>query len=73
MFQHPTADNGGHEREEVITQGTKPLKRLQTLPCEYASVPPVQPWKDEPSVPGTTAPLAGECTDLPSLLKTQYK
>lgn len=73
LFQHPTAENGGQEREAIITQATEPLKRLQTLPGEYANVPPVQPWKEEPSVPVTSVPMTGELTDLPSLLKTQYK
>ena len=55
LFQHPTKENQGQER--VLVQ---PLPNESTshgiapLPGQYAEVPPVQPWKTDPSFPSTT-------------------
>lgn len=74
LFQHTTSDNVGQERDAVITEENQQHKRIRSLPSEYSTVPPVQPWKEEPSVPvATVFPTAVKYQDLPQLLQAQFK
>lgn len=55
LFQHPTKENQGQERVPVQPPPDRPTSHgIAPLPRQYAEVPPVQPWKTDPSFPSTT-------------------
>ena len=55
LFQHPTKENQGQERVLVQPLPNQPTScGIAPLPRQYAEVPPVQPWKTDPSFPSTT-------------------
>ena len=57
LFQHPTPDNPGQEREFTPTIAFESTKSITPLPQDYSSVPPVDPWAKEPSFPETSVSL----------------
>lgn len=72
LFQHHTIDNHGQPREPVPPIENASTKGITPLPSEYADVPPVQPWKSEPSFPETTF-SASDLRDLRADASDQYQ
>ena len=52
LFQHPMKENQGQERVLVQLPPDQPTSHgIAPLPRQYAEVPPVQLWKNDPSFP----------------------
>ena len=65
LFQHPTSDAPGEEREVVsIDNQPSKTKRLARLPDSYTAVRPVILPKNEPDVPPLQGPFVRICPDI---------
>ena len=61
LFQHPTIEGSGEEREVIniiANQPSKTTKRLAQLPVSYMTVPTVILPKNQPAVPPLQGPFA---------------
>ena len=74
LFQHPTSDAPGEEREVVsIDNHPSKTKRLACLPDSYTAVRPVILPKNEPDVPPLQGPFVRICSGMKEAFSLEYK
>lgn len=64
IFQHPTKENTGRERSQIQIVTEHPKASINPLPKSYTDVPPVQPWRSEPSFQTDTSITTSDFTAL---------
>ena len=74
LFQHPTSDAPGEEREMVsIENQPSKTKRLARLPDSYTAVRPVILPKKEPDVPPLQGSFVSICPGMKEAFSLEYK
>ena len=74
LFQHPTSDAPGEEREVVsIDNQPSKTKRLARLPDSYTAVRPVILPKNEPDVSPLQGPFVRICPGMKEAYSSEYK
>lgn len=74
LFQHPSIDAPGEERDFVNTENiSTQTSHVAQLPDSYTNVQPVILPKNEPVVPVSQGPFVSSCLEMPSALSKEYK
>jgi len=72
LFQHPSADATGEERDVPNLDNTN-KKHLAQLPASYDNVPSLILPKTEPPVLPLLGPFVSNCMEMPSAVVTEFK
>ena len=76
LFQHPTIEASGEEREVIniiANQPSKKTKRLGQLLVSYTTVPPVILPKNQPAVPPLQGPFVSSCRIMEEAFSIEHK
>ena len=72
LFQHPTKDNDGTDRDTTILQEARPRKTIAPLPEFYTTITPIM-LKKCPPVPENDGPEMLEDGTVTSAIQEEYK
>lgn len=72
LFQHPSADARGDEREVSNVDNTN-KKRLAQLPAYYTNIQPLIFLKTEPPMPPLLGPFVRNCIEMSPAVVTGFK
>ena len=73
LFQHPSSDAPGEEREVLSIENQPSKKRLARLPDSYTAVRPVILPRSQPAVPPLQGPFVRICPGIEEAFSLEYK
>ena len=73
LCQHPTEDNKGMERDQIVLDETSTDKQIPPLPLAYTNILPAAPMPKEVKAPVIQGPMRPEAKKFSENRKSEYK